>query len=87
MVALSIGDDANTALRWGIALVAVADRRGRRSIVSKRRPIAVGDGRTVEDVRRLTCGPQRTPSAVARRGSLVLPEGPGRPDRTPVAGS
>ena len=42
VVALSIGDSANTALRWGIALLAVAIVVA-SVIVSKRRPIAVGD--------------------------------------------
>ncbi|MHB1210986.1 MAG: sodium-translocating pyrophosphatase [Candidatus Nanopelagicales bacterium] len=42
VVALSIGDSANTALRWAIALVAVAIVIG-SVVVSKRRPIAVGD--------------------------------------------
>ena len=42
VVALSIGDSANTALRWGIALVAVAIVVA-SVVVSKRRPIAVGD--------------------------------------------
>ena len=35
--------DGTTALRFGIALLAVGDRRRRRSSISKRRPIAVGD--------------------------------------------
>jgi K(+)-stimulated pyrophosphate-energized sodium pump len=42
VVALSIGDSANTPLRWGIALVAVAIVVV-AVIVSKRRPIAVGE--------------------------------------------
>jgi K(+)-stimulated pyrophosphate-energized sodium pump len=42
VVALSIGDSANTPLRWGIALLAVAIVVV-SVVVSKRRPIAVGD--------------------------------------------
>jgi K(+)-stimulated pyrophosphate-energized sodium pump len=42
VVALSIGENANTPLRWGIALVAVAIVVA-SVVVSKRRPIAVGD--------------------------------------------
>ena len=42
VVALSIGDSANRALSWGIALVAVAIVVV-AVVVSKRRPIAVGD--------------------------------------------
>ena len=42
VVALSIGENANTPLRWGIALVAVAIVVG-SVVISKRRPIAVGE--------------------------------------------
>ncbi len=42
VVALSIGDSANTPLRWGIALLAVAIVVA-SVVVSKRRPIAVGE--------------------------------------------
>jgi K(+)-stimulated pyrophosphate-energized sodium pump len=42
VVALSIGDSANTTLRWAIALVAVAIVVV-AVIISKRRPIAVGE--------------------------------------------
>jgi K(+)-stimulated pyrophosphate-energized sodium pump len=42
VVALSIGENANTPLRWGIALGAVAIVVA-SVVVSKRRPIAVGD--------------------------------------------
>jgi len=42
VVALSIGENANTALRWAIALGAVAIVVV-STIISKRRPIAVGD--------------------------------------------
>jgi K(+)-stimulated pyrophosphate-energized sodium pump len=42
VVALSVGADANPALRWGIAFIAVAIVVI-AVVVSKRRPIAVGD--------------------------------------------
>ena len=42
VVALSIGDSANTTLRWAIALVAVAIVVV-SVVISKRRPIAVGE--------------------------------------------
>ena len=42
VVALSIGDSANAPLRWGIALVAVLIVVA-SVVVSKRRPIAVGE--------------------------------------------
>ena len=42
VVALSIGEGANTALRWGIAIVAALIVVG-AVVVSKRRPIAVGE--------------------------------------------
>ncbi|MDO8309087.1 MAG: sodium-translocating pyrophosphatase [Actinomycetota bacterium] len=42
VVALSIGESANTGLRWGIALVAVAIVVV-SVVITKRRPIAVGD--------------------------------------------
>ncbi len=42
IVQLSYGDDANTAIRWAIALVALAIVVG-AVYISKRRPIAVGD--------------------------------------------
>jgi K(+)-stimulated pyrophosphate-energized sodium pump len=42
VVALSIGENANTPLRWAIALGAVAIVVV-STIISKRRPIAVGD--------------------------------------------
>lgn len=42
VVTLSIGDGANPTLRWGIAIVAAAIVIG-AVVISKRRPIAVGD--------------------------------------------
>jgi K(+)-stimulated pyrophosphate-energized sodium pump len=42
VVALTIGESANTALRWGIALLAVAIVVV-SVVISKRRPIAVGE--------------------------------------------
>ena len=42
VVTLSIGDDANPAVRWGIAIVAAAIVIV-AVVISKRRPIAVGD--------------------------------------------
>ena len=42
VVTLSIGDGANPTLRWGIAVVAAAIVIG-AVVISKRRPIAVGD--------------------------------------------
>ncbi|MCP4743829.1 MAG: sodium-translocating pyrophosphatase [Actinomycetales bacterium] len=42
VVTLSIGDGANPAVRWGIAIVAAAIVIG-AVVISKRRPIAVGD--------------------------------------------
>ena len=42
VVSLSIGVNANTALRWGIAILAVAIVVV-STIISKRRPVAVGD--------------------------------------------
>ena len=46
VVALSVGADANTPLRWGIALVAVLIVVV-AVVISKRRPIAVGDQEVV----------------------------------------
>ena len=42
VVTLSIGDGANPTVRWGIAIVAAAIVIG-SVVISKRRPIAVGD--------------------------------------------
>jgi len=42
VVGMSIGDRANAPLRWSIAIVAVAIIVG-SILVSKRRPVAVGD--------------------------------------------
>ena len=42
VVTLSIGDEANPAVRWGIAIVAAAIVIV-AVVISKRRPIAVGD--------------------------------------------
>ena len=47
VVSLSIGAGANTGLRWTIALVAVAIIVA-SVVISKRRPIAVGDPVEVE---------------------------------------
>jgi K(+)-stimulated pyrophosphate-energized sodium pump len=47
VVSLSIGTGANTGLRWTIALVAVAIIVA-SVVISKRRPIAVGDPVEVE---------------------------------------
>ena len=66
VVQLSYGDDANTALRWAIALVALAIVVV-AVYISKRRPIAVGDAVDAAD------RPSQRGRSSAPRGRGELP--------------